>query len=87
MAQPRSWLEHSLVTPIAESMYELENCERVLTYGEVVQLRFVECGMMLGVELEYEGLVFASYVTPVGPTCMHNCARREPATLRTTCDT
>jgi len=59
--EPRSILEHSLITPIAEGIRVAENAERLLTYGEVVELRFVECGMMMGVELDYEGLVFASY--------------------------
>ena len=58
--QPRSVLEHSLVAPIAEGMQRNPNRERVLIYGEVVEMRFVESGMMLGVHGDYEGLAFAS---------------------------
>ena len=36
-------LEHSLIMPIAEGIRVAENAERLLTYGEVVELRFVEC--------------------------------------------
>ena len=41
--EPRSMLEHSLIMPIAEGIRVAENAERLLTYGEVVELRFVEC--------------------------------------------
>ena len=60
--EPRSWLEHSLITPLAQLRSLPEDPQRpLLTYGEVIELRFVECGMMLSVDLDYEGLAYASW--------------------------
>ena len=57
----RAPLEHSIVRPICRSvMGDPSSKERVLTYGEVVELRFAHCGMMLGVEDGWGGLAFAS---------------------------
>lgn len=58
--QPRSLLEHSLVAPIARGLLDdPEQRERVLNYGELVEIRFVQCGMMIGVHDDCEGLAFA----------------------------
>ena len=60
--ESRSWLEHSLITPLAQLRSLPEDPQRpLLTYGEVIELRFVECGMMLSVDLDYEGLAYASW--------------------------
>ena len=64
--EPRSILEHSIIQPIAQSIFAERrdpNQERpMLRYGEVVELRFVGCGQMLGVELDYGMLGYASYM-------------------------
>lgn len=53
--------EHSLVSPIAHGiMQDRFNRERVLVYGEVVELRFVESGAMLGLHAGFKGLAYAS---------------------------
>ena len=55
-------MEHSLITPLAQLRSLPEDPQRpLLTYGEVIELRFVECGMMLSVDLDYEGLAYASW--------------------------
>lgn len=54
--QPRTLLEHSLVAPISEGT---THSERVLLYGDVLELRFVESGTMLGVHPEHKGLAIA----------------------------
>ena len=63
--EPRSILEHSIISPIAQSIMAENNQndteKTILRYGEVIELRFVGCGQMLGVELDYSGLGYASY--------------------------
>jgi len=62
-------LTHSLVHPIATGMQSDENLEKVLTYGDVLEIRFTNCGMMLAAELDCHGLAYAS--------CPRVPARRE----------
>lgn len=59
--EPRSFLEQTLVSPLLPRAMAStpEYAERVISYGEVVEFRFVECGMMLGVELDCQGLAYA----------------------------
>lgn len=59
---PRRCAEHSIIAPISAgiSADELSH-ERMLVYGEVVELRFIESGVMLGVHPGFKGLAYASH--------------------------